>query len=295
MENPILNRADTVWLAAQMLFPPPPARCIRENAPELAEIMREKQQKAIENNRVRRWQYAQDKFSEYLLLDVLHLPDGPINAMPVESKDGDGYITLEPGNHPNDGFVRILTTKAGLIGMLERAPASIRRTALLASVEGQIAGSMLWYIYHMSKSKDIKPSLAKARSLCLDRYPKRFNNPKGRPVKNSTKLIHSLTEGSLKRIWREFQPVAHLWAAYLTLMRDKIAPVHLPLENINLRDFLVFAKIFAEFGCEFRIAGTTDQHPLIRDELVYPSVELAGDLSKFETNLLDDSVLAFVK
>ena len=292
---PALSRSEIVCMAAEMLFPQPLQQPRQGKTPEIDDANRAELQAAIESSQIKRWQYTQDISTEDLLLFAAHLPNEPANILPEESTREDSLITLKPFEPTADGLIRILTTKAGLMAMFQRAPAAIRRIALEASVKGQVAGSLLWYMFVMSKSESIAPSLTKARDLCLDRYPKRFNSAKGRPSKARTKVIHSLTNGGLKRIWREYQPVAHLWASYLAIKNDQLEPVHMPLEKISLVDFFGTAQLLTEFGCQFRIPGTFDQHPLNRDELAWPSIKVQGDLTHLEKNLLSDEVVSFVR
>ena len=74
--------------------------------------------------------------------------------------------------------------------------------------------------------------------------------------------------------------------------KDQLDPVQDPLEEINNWDFIASAQLFSEFGCEFKIPGTKDQSPLVRAELIQPPIQLSGDFSHHEKNLINDQVLS---
>ncbi|MBK8892537.1 MAG: hypothetical protein IPN64_00315 [Propionivibrio sp.] len=282
-------------MATDMLFPRPRQQAQEDNAPVNNDAKQAELQSTIEDIDAKRWQYTQDLFIEDRLQFASRLPKEPETFTPEELSSGGGFITLEPREPLTSGFIGILTSRGGLIEMLQRAPTAIHRVALEASVKGQVAGSILWYMYVMSRCDNIAPSLTKARDLCLDRYPRRFNYPKGRPAKTRTRVIHSLTNGDLKKIWREYQPVAHLWASYLAMKNDQLEPIHMPLDNIQLADFLGAAQLLAKFGCEFRIPGTGDQRPLDRGQLAWPPKRVERDLPHLEKKLLNNEVVSFVR
>jgi len=210
---------------------------------------------------------------------------------------GDDFIELKERRPPSDGFVRILTTKDSLLGMLNRAPNSFLRETRLASLNGQIAGSLLWYVYHMAKVTKIRPSLKNAREVCIDHHPKRFENRKGRPTKaeQAEKVTYFLTETPLKKIWGEFKSVAHLWAAYLAMKMDKMEPVYMPLEEVDVHKFLRYAEVFASFGCSYKIPNTANKTPLVLDDQMRFPTMMPENPDDFSLCLINQDVKRYIE
>jgi hypothetical protein len=131
-----------------------------------------------------------------------------------------------------------------------------------------MAGSLLWYVYHMKHCNLAEPSLTQARKICLSHSPKRFKQRVGRPTKNEVRNVNSYNQSKLKGIWRDFSSVAHLWAAFLTLNQDVVQPTDMPLETIDLNGFLCCAQHFADFAANFVIPRSRGKKLLDKDELI---------------------------
>jgi hypothetical protein len=296
----LLPRSEEISLAAQMLFPEP-RRGHHAPLGERSPTSSSKFNKTLEQSPIQRWLYSIDKQAEDLHIWACKLPDAKqasgTDLDSVSPKSSNNEIELDPTFEPlNDGIVRILTTKETLCRMFERAPAVIRREAVLASVEGQIAGLLLWYLYLLHTLTNYRTSLAVARQICLDSYPKRGEVKRGRPLKDELKLFPTLTESSLKRIWSKYQNVAHLWAAYLALKKNELNPVHMPIDQVNIRELLGCAQLLAEFGCNFKVANTLDHRPLDRESLVSASIAVSSSCpGVFEALVRNDEVLSEIE
>jgi hypothetical protein len=295
-----LRRFEEISLAAQMLFPE--VRSGKQDAlGKRSPTSNSEPSKAIEQCATQRWLYALDKQAEDIQLWACKLPDTKqkvvTNLDSGSPSSSVNEIELDPKFKPlDDGIIRILTTKQGLCRMFERAPAAIRREAVMASVDGQLAGLLLWYLYLLHTSTNYRPSLAVARQLCHDSYPKRVEVKRGRPKNDELKLFPSLTESSLKKIWRKYQNVVHLWAAYLALNENKLNPVQMPIDHVNIVELLGCAQVLAEFGCSFEVPNTTGHHPLKKDLLVSASIVDSSNRTKsFEALLRNEEVLSAIK
>lgn len=284
-----------------MLFPPQanPKNIINKLGAKSSKEKREAQIAAIklleETNIIRRWNYSLDSRIEYLQQEILARPNTPNDFdVVMDSVKPEEFIDIEPREIKADAFTLVKTTREGLLQLLERAPAIIRRQAKIESVHGQIAGSLLWYIYHMVHGKFPNPSLTKAREICIAHYPKRFNNGRGRPAKNSTRLVHSYAEGTLKNTWRDFGSVAHLWAAYLAMNKDIICPTDRPLENINISKFICYAEYFSEFATNYIIPGSQKKSVLNKNTLIELPVEVSGDMTHLGEHLINAGVKQYM-
>jgi hypothetical protein len=118
-----------------------------------------------------------------------------------------------------------------------------------------IAGEILKYLYVLDYDKKETPSLYKARQKVNFSYNRAADENKARGVGWSEKF--------LKDAWREYKPIAPLWAA-LRCLPEKVSPFHnllifsspgkvtpeAPLQDsvFFMRRFLGMAESFSNFG-----------------------------------------------
>jgi len=300
---PALSRSEEITLSSQMLFPPQAKAKINVKG-KIHRIAGEEsgkqqnQQSAIEKrettNIIMRWNYSTDKEIEHHQQRILTLPKTIYDSdLDTPSIVGSEYIEV-PRVVPTDGL--ILTTREALLAFLERAPAIVRDRAKVESMHGQIAGSLLWYMYHMRHCNLAKPSVNAAKKICEAHYPRRFITTPGRPKKSEQRRVHSYKPGTLSATWRNFSSVAHLWAALLALNDDIIEPTDMPLEGIDFPRFIWYAKIFSAFGSQYVNRNAPNKKPVLNsDSLIEPSLDPSGDLAMLEHELINPHVKQYME
>lgn len=164
-------------------------------------------------------------------------------------------------------LLRELIDGPGYLEMRDKVTESTKR--------GSVAGDLLHLIYEMHALDFQEPSLRKA----LAEY-KKFSL--GRKYGDGSPLKYS--ERMMRDYWNEYEPVAHLWAAF-RLNRGPYAYVADAADVFGsadaFRTFLGVAKAIGEFASTFVPKRTRPAKPVLPpDELVHipaeiPSIRLA--------------------
>jgi hypothetical protein len=245
---------EKIDIISKMLFPP---QCIPDTSSNKKNLETEIQRAAQEERRTRtqnlheenerdRWAYVTDLYIERIKQQIDKIP--ALHQTLTNDEDevrSKGEIELHPREIYSNISSPILIWPEDLIKFLQRAPATVRTDAIKKSNDGQAAGSILRYLYHLTFLKR-EPSLTQGRELFIEYH--NFKYGLGRPRKHEARLRNTYTDTILQEIWKEFSSVAHYWAAFLVLHDDNIIIDNNALLNIELPKFLGIAEHFAEFG-----------------------------------------------
>lgn len=183
-----------------------------------------------------RWMYGQDCRIEEMSQSLENLPDEEHYV----SKQIPSEIEIKP-THYDQKSIGVIASPQLWKSLLIRAPTKIRDEAKNASFDGMIAGTMLMYVHAMNECSIKNPDEIS--------YEASFNNAKGacaehfRPILSNSHLINT---------WTKYKPVAHLWAAYLSLNGRNLIRTDLPLLDIKLIDFVRLSQAYRKFGENFR-------------------------------------------
>jgi hypothetical protein len=217
-----------------------------------------------ERNERDRWAYITDLQIERLAkqIEALNTPKGdfPNDNAQAESQS---EIELQPREIDSDIGAPIIMMPEDLLRFLERAPAVVRNDAMRRSVDGQAAGSILRYVYHLCVLKE-ESSLTKGIELFQKFYHSNYG--RGRPKEGEERYGRSFSSSKIKNIWKEYRSVAHLWAAFLVSNDDVIIPDNEPLKSVDFARFLSTATFFEEFGTNFNSKNTKKEHRLLNSE-----------------------------
>jgi hypothetical protein len=163
---------------------------------------------------------------------------------------------------------------ADTLKLLIDAPSfEVLKTETVKAVKGGvIAGDLLASIYLMDRFGLPEPSMRKARHIA-----QRFNAEAS--YGDETKMLRS--KRSVQNAWRQFESVAHLWAAYrINLAYEYSAPDEIFLENVET--FLGVSAAMLKFGSAFVPFRAKPKEPVIKskdvwriDESIAP-IELHG-------------------
>jgi len=204
-----------------------------------------------------------DITDKYLLLPRVQA----VMYYPNSSQEQDQYITWFMANAEIDGMpdsetinVDISTLKT-LLNL--RASQDIKNDVIKSFKEGMIAGDVLGALYLMVRfNLDPEPSMNKAIDA-FDKYASATKFGDGTPIPHSDK--------SVKKYWKKFKTVAHLWAAYRI---NQSFPYIAKQEDIfisreNLLMFLGVAKELLLFGTKF-----TPKRPKLNKTIMEPTMKL---------------------
>ena len=232
-------------------------RSTRENLLARARILQERNERD-------RWSYITDLRIERLAkqIEALNITNGefPNNEAQAESQS---EIELQPREIDSDIGAPMIVMREDLLSFLERAPAVVRNDAMRRSVDGQAAGLILRYVYHLCVLKQ-ESSLTKGIELFQKFYHSSY--ARGRPKEAEERYIGTFSSSKIKKIWKEYRSVAHLWAATLVFNDDVITPTDEPLKRIDFAGFLATADYFAEFGTSFSSRNTKKEQRLLNAE-----------------------------
>lgn len=153
------------------------------------------------------------------------------------SMDGEGVVIP-------DGMLRTV---------LEAPPYSdVLNQAAKVAAKGETAGDILLYVASMVDENIKEPSIGKAVYMA-EHY---LNSAQGQKVASS--------DISIKKAWKSFRPVSHLWAAFRLLQFNNIdsSPSLPDLMAKDIKKLLAIAEYFRKFGESFFPTRTTDNSPL---------------------------------
>lgn len=290
------SKAEQIWLASQMLFPE--QSLLREDR-QLA-ILNEKsehQNKRAEQTRAKerklgwsrqheleRWAYSRDRkivdFHQMLSREQQRYEDviaAGRYTVPLESQHP-GEISLFPYSALEDGITRLVLPTASLVSIFEAVPAAIHQRIAEASLQGQLAGAVLVYLYYLKLLKLDDARLPLAIKICLHRANERYHRKSGRPKSGSVSLLKGLRKDSLDEYWGRYRPVAHWWAAYVSIHDIALLPVDMPIGPDNLDEMIRRARFFARFGTNSFAENPTRKTILWPGELIWPT-DIAAETS----------------
>jgi len=122
---------------------------------------------------------------------------------------------------------------------------------------GCAAGDMLFYIYQMSKDGINKPSIKKAKKIVSDKY--------GDCYTYSGDIItfnDGMGNDTISKVWAQYSPVAHLWAAY----RDLVGGSKESIDTFNIEEHLfseLKLPVYLSAAEKYRRFGETTKSPII--------------------------------
>lgn len=287
---------EKIDIASNMLFPPqylPDTSSDKRNLDTKAQRTAQEERRAKthalhEKNERDRWAYVTDLYIERIQQQIEQIP--ALHHTLTSNEDevrSTGAIELHPRKIDSDISSPVLIWPEYFIKILQRAPATVRTDAMRRSNDGQAAGSILRYLYHLTFLKR-EPSLKQGRDLFIDYHHSKYSP--GRPRKGEIRVSSTYTETTLQEIWKEYSSVAHYWAAFLVLHDDIIVSTDTPLLNLDLAKFLRIAAHFAEFG-----AFCTNKHApgwrlLSIEHLVLNGVQSPRSKPKIHINLINEVI-----
>lgn len=287
---------EKIDIASNMLFPPqylPDLSSDKRNLDTKTQRKAQEERCAKtsalhEKNERDRWAYVTDLYIERIQQQIEHIP--ALHQTLISNKDevrSTGEIELHPRKIDSDISPSILIWTEDLIKILQRAPANVRTDAMRRSNDGQAAGSILRYLYHLTFLKRV-PSLKQGKDLFIEYYHSKYGP--GRPRKGEVRVSSTYTETALQEIWKEYSSVAHYWAAFLVLHGDIIEPTDTPLLNLDLAKFLRIAAHFAEFGVFCTNKHAPGWRLLSVDQLVLSGVQSPRSKPKIHINLINEVI-----
>lgn len=126
--------------------------------------------------------------------------------------------------------------------------------------EASIAGMTLTWLFWISSDSKVEPSLNKA--IFLSQWQTRTNVHN----KGGSKIGYS--KSAIKRHWREYNRVAHLWAAYQILnMRHEASDDAFNTLTADQSQFLAIAKAIQEFAYGFRRPRDSSRKSLLPENV----------------------------
>jgi len=244
-----------ITLSSQMLFPPQVEAS--DQVKRTVHRINDEKSKKRDNARLAaevnisamRFAYETDCRNEYLHQLIPALLESEDDIVPDAKSIGtrsipkSGLLRIEPRKINRDVPLHYLPTAKVVLRFLRPAPAGVQDQAKLESVNGQIAGSLLWYMYHMKHCGFSKPGFRVARQIFIDHYPLRrfLYDPNCLDISDPSRLtkqevlgLPKFNDSKLNTVWNTFRPVAHFWAALLAMNADIIDPTNRPLPTIKI-------------------------------------------------------------
>ncbi|MBI5791651.1 MAG: hypothetical protein HZA63_09265 [Rhodocyclales bacterium] len=283
------SKSDQIWLASQMLFPAQSVLredrqlAISKETPGRQKKMDEQttaKERKLERSRqheLDRWAYSRDRkivdFHLMLAQEQKRYEDAIAAGryvVPLENQSP-GEIGLFPYSALEDGITRLALPTESLVSIFERVPAAIHQRIADASLQGQLVGAVLVYLYYLKTLKLDNATLPTAIKVCLYRANAQYHRNPGRPKSESVSLLKGLRKDSLDDWWGRYRSVAHWWAAYVSIDNIALLPVDMPIGHDNLDEMIRRARFFARFGTNSFKGNPTRKTILWPGELIWPA------------------------
>lgn len=168
------------------------------------------------------------------------------------------------------------------------------------TTEGVLAGSMLLYIHTLNSNtfKTASGRIAKGSENIAAYISEKHNlgrlrKSRGRQGTDYEKTYPTINEILAKKAWKKFQPVCHLWAAYIHIIgfKSDLSTVSLT-DEVDWKSVLILAKQYEAVAAKFFATRTIEEkHLTLLSVVDLGFSDLDSEPPKLSISIIPDSIV----